>query len=291
MSDARPEPPFRCSRASLLDGEPLAGTAPVERHWLLVEQPGPWEPKAAERSTLARPPGTADGARLQLLRRPGGGLAEPGGHRLFRADVHTGAVETARVADLADLGTLPATAWAPHAEPLWLVCTHGRRDVCCAESGRPVAAALAAARPGETWETSHLGGHRFAPTLLALPSGVVLGRIGPDAAVAAADALLAGSLPPAGGPGGAPGDVVRGRAGRSPAAQAAEHAHRAATGEWRLDAVRLVAEEPAAGATLVTLADAGGEKRWQVTSEAVARRQSCGSDDLKPAPLFHVEPA
>ncbi|HEU5385864.1 MAG TPA: sucrase ferredoxin [Streptosporangiaceae bacterium] len=47
-----------------------------------------------------------------------------------------------------------------------LVCTNGKRDRCCAVRGRPVAAAIADATGWDTWESSHLGGHRFAATAL-----------------------------------------------------------------------------------------------------------------------------
>ena len=66
-----------------------------------------------------------------------------------------------------------------------LVCTHGTRDACCAVRGRPIVAALARALPDEVWECTHLGGHRFAGTLLSLPDGTCLGRLDPDTAVGA----------------------------------------------------------------------------------------------------------
>ena len=61
--------------------------------------------------------------------------------------------------------------------PLFLVCVHGRREVCCAVRGRPVAQALAARWPGQTWECSHLGGDRFAPNVLVVPDGTTYGRL------------------------------------------------------------------------------------------------------------------
>ena len=79
--------------------------------------------------------------------------------------------------------------------PLWLVCTNGRRDRCCAEIGRPITAALAERWPEATWETTHLGGHRFSGTLLALPSGHTLGRLDVASAVEACAALEKGSVP------------------------------------------------------------------------------------------------
>ncbi len=56
-----------------------------------------------------------------------------------------------------------------------LVCTHGRRDTCCGGPGTTLFEALAARdrSTGEltvrTWRTSHLGGHRFAPTMVSFP--------------------------------------------------------------------------------------------------------------------------
>ena len=64
-----------------------------------------------------------------------------------------------------------------------LVCTHGTRDACCAVRGRPIVATLARALPEEVWECTHLGGHRFAGTLLSLPDGACFGRLEPATAV------------------------------------------------------------------------------------------------------------
>jgi len=74
--------------------------------------------------------------------------------------------------------------------PLLLVCVHGRREVCCAVRGRPVAQALAARWPGQTWECSHLGGDRFAPNVLVVPDGTTYGRLDERQAVRVVDAHL-----------------------------------------------------------------------------------------------------
>jgi hypothetical protein len=57
------------------------------------------------------------------------------------------------------------------------VCTHGTRDACCARLGRPLATALTDLDPENTWEISHSGGHRLAGVVLALPEGLVYGRV------------------------------------------------------------------------------------------------------------------
>lgn len=83
------------------------------------------------------------------------------------------------------------------AEPLpslLFVCTDGRHDRCCAEHGHAMYDAIARelARQGvalELAESSHLGGHRFAATCLALPDGNMHGRLRPEDAPALVAAL------------------------------------------------------------------------------------------------------
>ena len=75
-----------------------------------------------------------------------------------------------------------APDWPRVDGPLFGVCTHGRHDACCAERGRPVAAALTASHPAETWEISHMGGDRFAANMVVLPEGLYYGRMDPGTA-------------------------------------------------------------------------------------------------------------
>lgn len=270
----RPAEPFRCSAASVADDEPLAGSAPADARWLLVEQPGAWLPKAAD--LLALPDGVRVGpwadARVQLIRRHGGSRTAEG-LTVYRADLERDVLQRTVVGTLADLADAP---WGDVDGPLWLVCAHGRRDVCCAELGRPIASRLAERWPEETWETSHLGGHRFAATLLALPSGVVLGRVGEDDVVPAAEALLAGRLPDFA--------LVRGRAGQTPVAQAADLHVRAAHGLDALDAVGRIEVD----GDLVRVHLGGGPVRVRVIATSMPRRQSCADDKQKPAVAYAV---
>ena len=113
--------------------------------------------------------------------------------------------------------------------PLYLVCAHGRHDPCCAIRGRPVAEALAAARPGAVWECSHVGGDRFAANLVALPHGLFYAHVtaGPRRGVAAA--YERGEVRP---------DLLRGRSAFAPPAQAAQHYARLELGETGVDALR-----------------------------------------------------
>ena len=123
-------------------------------------------------------------------------MRRPGRRAPGRGAAHWYAVDTVRrtwvrgtwrtADDLLDAGPRPGhrpVGSDEDAEPMVLVCTHGTRDACCAVRGRPIVATLARALPDEVWECTHLGGHRFAGTLLSLPDGACFGRLDPDTAV------------------------------------------------------------------------------------------------------------
>ncbi len=82
------------------------------------------------------------------------------------------------------------------------------------------------------WQTSHVGGHRFAPNLICLPHGIFYGRVPPEKASWIADLYMDGRLSL---------DNYRG-AGAYPApVQAAEHFLRLETGEDGIGAYHLKA--------------------------------------------------
>ena len=182
----------RCSVRSLDAREPLEGTASTVRSFVVLETPGPWGVHALREARLDAEVRhrleelEPQGVRPLLVRRPGR-RSRGGPVRLFTAHVPSARLETTELADprelldldLAALATGRSAGLEPHPGPLFLACTHGRHDVCCAELGRPLAAALAVAAPGETWEVSHIGGDRFAPNVLVLPHGLYYGRLLP----------------------------------------------------------------------------------------------------------------
>ncbi len=86
-------------------------------------------------------------------------------------------------------------AGAHDGQPALLVCTNGRRDVCCAVRGRPLATAAAAVAPERVWEVSHTGGHRFAPTAVLLPWGQTYARLDPGSVEWVLEASLTGHTP------------------------------------------------------------------------------------------------
>ena len=117
-----------------------------------------------------------------------------------------------------------------------LVCAHGKRDQCCAVLGRPVAAGLAAEFGDAVWECSHTGGHRFAPSLILLPTGYTYGRLSTQESADAVRAAARGEVYPTG---------LRGRSCWDAPGQVAELAVRdlvdAAADELTVDANSVVA--------------------------------------------------
>jgi hypothetical protein len=202
---------FFCATAARLRADPLAGTAAPARRWLLVEYSGPWAPLALQSRRLAGPVGralheaaVAVGGRVLLVRRPGR-RARAREQRWVVVDHHDGQAwgrwhSPADLFDAAAAMRAGPTAASPALvradAPLFLVCTHGLHDVCCAVRGRPVAAVLAERWPEETWECSHVGGDRFAASLLVVPDGTCYGGLGPASAPGVLDGHLAGRVDP-----------------------------------------------------------------------------------------------
>ena len=251
--------PFRCSVASRDREEDPAGTASTVRSFLLVENAGPWGTEALRDARMPEQvrehllSAAALGVRVLLVRRHRG-PRRPDGLRVFaaRADPGSPWLETAVLddqgslldLDLAALGRGRSLGLPRTDRPVLCVCTHGRHDACCAEWGRPTAAALAAAHPEPTWEVSHVGGDRFAANVLVLPAGLYYGRVGPEDAATLGALHEEGRLWPA---------LLRGRSGFPLPVQAAEVALRRELQETRVDGVRLAGTRADQDGTAVQL--------------------------------------
>lgn len=77
-----------------------------------------------------------------------------------------------------------------------LICTHAKRDMCCALKGRPMAKALTEAFPDNPhiWESSHTKGHRFAPSMVLFPWSYSFGRLNIEAAKSLVNHSLSGEM-------------------------------------------------------------------------------------------------
>jgi hypothetical protein len=182
--------------------------------------------------------------------------------------------------DVAALGAGRSPGLVPVDGPVFFVCTHGKHDACCAEKGRPVAAALSAAYPDQTWEVSHIGGDRYAGNALVLPDGLYLGRLDADNAVAAAADLLGGRLPL---------DVLRGRTHLPMAAQAGEIALFRHLGETAMASIRVLGHHRQDDVTTVDLARS--DERWRVvvrTTLGPRALLTCQARQENPTPRHEV---
>jgi hypothetical protein len=156
----------------------------------------------------------------------------------------------------------------------YLVCTNGARDPCCAIRGPAVAQALERKLPGQVYECSHLGGHRFAANVLVLPDALCFGRLDARAAVALAGELEAGRLPL---------DHLRGRTTLEPGHQAAEILVRRELGLTRLDDLRHVE------ATTFQLADGRHATATLRGHELAPQRVSCRDEKVEAPTRWELE--
>ncbi len=233
-----------------------------------MEEPGPWGPGGVPASrlgetTTAALRRVAEGhrSRLLLVRRPGAERRSPADRTLFLARCVRGreqvltrrcAVEDVAAAAADDAG------WVVHEGPVFLVCTHGRKDWCCALRGRPLARAFAEAQPEGTWECSHLGGCRFAANVLSLPTGHAYGRVDAADVEELTAAVARGAVVPR---------LLRGRCTDAMVVQAADVHARLALGLERADGL-----VPASGQRL----DPAGE-RWRITFDTVSTTAGTGA--------------
>ncbi len=113
-------------------------------------------------------------------------------------------------------------------DPLVAVCAHGKHDQCCAVRGRSAPRRSRQNTPNITWECSHLGGDRFAATMLVLPEGLCYGRVDSTDSADLVRLYLDGRLD---------NRFLRGRTSLPHAVQAAQYFAREASGDDRISAL------------------------------------------------------
>jgi hypothetical protein len=238
-----------CADSSHASGEGLGATASQIEHWLLVEHAGywPYDPldasvfAGAVREHLAAQLARLPHSRLLLIKRPGRfvpervrvvyGSTPERGRRFYTVEVerHRSLGELDFAAAL--LGESAAFG-QPLEHPLLIVCTHGKRDRCCARYGQPLCQALHdASHSSWVWQSSHVGGDRFAANLVCLPEGLYFGRVRRGQVDALLRAYVGGRIDL---------EHYRGRSCYTFAVQAAELRVRQATGLVGFQDLRLV---------------------------------------------------
>ena len=261
----------------------MIGSVDQRVRWLLVEDRSAWGAEAvtdvlgADFASAAR----KRGIRVLLVRRREGDPAADAVRRVMLVDTHTREMAIRTVRHPLDL-TIDSVAGEPIAEfgalmadPIFLICTNGKRDACCALRGRALMTAVAVHHAERTWECTHLGGHRFAGNLVCLPDGIVYGRVTAADGPRLADAFLDGQLDPS---------LLRGRSAWPVPAQVAEQALRIRHRISGCGDVRLEAAEVAANHARVTLTTPDGmAHRFELVAERAdpPRAISCRADDLE----------
>lgn len=196
MPGADLSPP--CSEFTKAMGIRAAGTGLTLDRIILVSVPEPW-PKPALKHDWLRPAAALVGGAsaptrlfaaepwdsqmcVELYERVGSGFTAT----RFPFDDHS---EIALiVADIVE--SQPGAPKTELINPTFLVCVQGSHDLCCGRHGQRFASQIASQRP--EWQirrVSHTGGHKFAPTFVALPSG----RMWAYGDLALADRITAGT--------------------------------------------------------------------------------------------------
>lgn len=296
-----PSVEYSC-RTSLEAGEPLWAHGTRADYWVLVGYEGPWERKALPFSDLPREvkdqlitlQKEGINARVQFIRRPGQPFNGSIPLYLARSTGEKPWLSFKVLDDYRDLLDLDlrqeleaASGPRGSAEPLFLICVNGRRDLCCTQNGQPVYEALAELAPNRTWQTTHLGGHRFAATGVVLPFGLHYGRLQAEDAEGLVRKTDIGRIQL---------DRYRGRTTLTQAAQAAAHQLRQELNLDGVDELRFVSEESMEeGATLVRFEAAGQDRlatrMVKPSTETYRVVKTTGDEEAAEVRHFEVLPA
>jgi hypothetical protein len=264
-----------CADVSDQASEPLGATASRVDRWLLVEYRGLWDRdvlggsllSAALKEHLRDQLARLGHSRLLFIKRPERrsharrmlyvGSSRPGEERLFALefDRHDDLLGYDFASALRDGGT----PGVPVEHPIFIVCTHGKRDRCCAKYGRPLYESLKGkVDPAWVWQSTHVGGDRFAGNVVVLPEGLYFGRVDDPDLDPLLDEYFDGRVYL---------DRYRGRSAYTFAVQAAERALREAEGLTEIDAVALGGVRRRDDGWTVTLQAGGVDREVDVDME------------------------
>lgn len=253
MTAAKREP---CSDQSLARDDPMYGTASAGFSWMLLELPGAWGHSAFLQSPAIIDPelGRAVVRRVETAKMRIAAIRRHGRRSATRrwrwfvahSTVGSEALYSGEVDDPREYldVALDGSDGTLSTDPLVAICAHGKHDQCCAVRGRSACTAIAAQYPEFTWECSHLGGDRFAATMLVLPEGLCYGRVDSADSADLVRLYLEGRLDDR---------YLRGRTSLPHAVQAAQHFAREAYGDDRIDALHPSSVDHADGVIRVVL--------------------------------------
>ena len=233
-----------CFLSSLDANEEMYGTAPRVDVWMLLEYRGNWPKDAVKncgipdisRNHLNHYLKTIPNSRLQLIKKYSNSyeslmfyiaVSEETGPRLYGIELEN--YDNLLSLDIAAI--IRGNEYLLNKD-LFIICTNGEHDGCCGKLGMPLYREISESMYGpDTWETTHLGGHRFASTIVCLPHGIYYGRV--------RDLETASQLFREYGKGAMNTRYYRGRSYYDKDVQAAEYYLRAETGVSSLGAYRV----------------------------------------------------
>ena len=293
---------FFCSELSRRAGERSTGTASTGGVWLLLEYPHGWGRKAFEESALPSEVkqfykdsmARIRHSRLLLVKTDRGRRDARMNLFVVRCRERSPFVVRLRLEqyfdslkyDLAEVASGRDLQGGEVCDgALFLVCTHGRRDKCCAKFGTPLYNALREHVGERVWQSSHVGGDRFAGNLVCFPHGLFYAHATPEDGRRVADAYRAGRVLNPG---------FRGRACYPHHIQAAEAFVREETGVAGVEDLHFLSAHPeGADSWLVRFEERANQR---VHEAHVVRRPSdfrnpitCHSAEAQPVPQFVLE--
>lgn len=183
---------FFCSDVSRRHNEQIYGTAGRGYIWLLLEYPKPWTRKLLTESALSDETKTYIRDLLNIIPNSRMLFISQGSSRkekisLFIVICQEKEPYTFRfyLDDYEDLLNINIPAlireespWTvKNYSPLFLVCTDGKHDKCCAKFGFPIFKSFRDYTGDLVWESSHVGGDRFAANVVCFPHGIFYGHV------------------------------------------------------------------------------------------------------------------
>lgn len=186
---------FFCAEASYQAGESPIGMASTHWYYVLIECPLPWPHQAAEakpipenlRELMGELRQTQQsvrflfiynkaltlnqGSRVILLSRP---QSRTQGYYKYESQVRYLTKVAPLIRSYVANGTITDLEDSSSTRDI-LICTHGTHDKCCGKYGKAfyqeACEVAASCENVRIWQSSHFGGHRFAPTAIDFPQG------------------------------------------------------------------------------------------------------------------------
>ncbi|WP_041740509.1 sucrase ferredoxin [Calothrix sp. PCC 6303] len=195
---------FFCAEESRQLQEDVIGCALNRRYYILVELPPPWTPHPLDSKSLSHKFQALKAQinleielSIRLVFIYNSGYYEAGYNRLiiYFQRQESDLFYTKKEFLLSDIeNAIPIVEKCIRGEPITseypnipardiLICTHGSHDKCCAKYGNPFYHQALKTLEGlsipnvRIWQSSHFGGHRFAPTMIDLPEARYYGRL------------------------------------------------------------------------------------------------------------------